>query len=176
MRGMQPKTSICNIATLNVCESCPYRSMLEQVEFKKTYKLRSTEDAFVALEDNTVTLSTMKASKFFVVFEHDITKWERTLALVSETIEMIQQVQRNWQYLESIFVGSEDIRKQLPQACVFLSCAMNQRCDSELNQRPCQEVWQFCATSSGTLNPSTILGTCTAYSCQQWSAHCGNGP
>lgn len=25
------------------------------------------------------------------------------------------QVQRNWLYLENIFVGSEDIRKQLPQ-------------------------------------------------------------
>lgn len=96
-----------------------------QVEFKKTYKLRSTEDAFVALEDNTVTLSTMKASKFFVVFEEDITKWERTLALVSETIEMIQQVQRNWQYLESIFVGSEDIRKQLPQVCLAKSLLVN---------------------------------------------------
>ena len=93
-----------------------------QVEFKKTYKLRSTEDAFVALEDNTVTLSTMKASKFFVVFEEDIAKWERTLALVSETIEMIQQVQKNWQYLESIFVGSEDIRKQLPQVCTRPRC------------------------------------------------------
>lgn len=77
----------------------------------------------MALEDNTVTLSTMKASKFFVVFEQEITKWERTLALVSETIEMIQQVQRNWQYLESIFVGSEDIRKQLPQACSAIRCS-----------------------------------------------------
>ena len=25
------------------------------------------------------------------------------------------QVQRNWMYLENIFIGSEDIRKQLPQ-------------------------------------------------------------
>ena len=90
-----------------------------QVEYKQTYKLRSTEDAFAALEDNTVTLSTMKASKFFVVFEKDITHWEQTLSLVSEAIEMVQQVQRSWQYLENIFVGSEDIRKQLPQESVM---------------------------------------------------------
>ena len=90
-----------------------------QVEYKQTHKLRSTEDAFAALEDNTVMLSTMKASKFFTVFEQDITKWEQTLSLVSEMIEMIQQVQRSWQYLESIFVGSEDIRKQLPQESVL---------------------------------------------------------
>jgi dynein heavy chain, axonemal len=89
-----------------------------QVEYKQTFKLRSTEDAFAALEDNTVTLSTMKASKFFVIFEKDITSWERTLSLVSEMLEMILQVQRSWQYLENIFVGSEDIRKQLPHESV----------------------------------------------------------
>ena len=47
---------------------------------------------FAALEDNTVTLSTMKASRFFATFERDITKWEQTLSMVSETIEMILQV------------------------------------------------------------------------------------
>lgn len=86
-----------------------------QVTYKQTHKLRSTEDVFAALEDNTVALSTMKASKFFTVFEKEITHWEQTLSLVSEMIEIILQVQRNWQYLENIFVGSEDIRKQLPQ-------------------------------------------------------------
>ena len=63
-----------------------------QVEYKSTYKLRSTEDAFAALEDNTVTLSTMKASKFFVVFETEITTWDRTLSIVSEMLEMVLQV------------------------------------------------------------------------------------
>lgn len=32
---------------------------------------------------------------------------------------MCLQVQRTWQYLENIFVGSEDIRKQLPQESVL---------------------------------------------------------
>jgi dynein heavy chain, axonemal len=85
------------------------------VAYKLTYKLRSTEDVFAALEDNTVTLSNMKASRFFVVFESSIIQWEKKLSMVSEMIEMIQQVQKSWQYLENIFVGSEDIRKQLPQ-------------------------------------------------------------
>ena len=88
---------------------------LDMVEYKATFKLRSTEDVYAALEDNIVTLSTMKASKFFVVFEKQITHWEQTLSLVSEMVEIILQVQRNWMYLENIFIGSEDIRKQLPQ-------------------------------------------------------------
>eukprot|EP00898_Chlorokybus_atmophyticus_P005400 jgi/Chlat1/5861/Chrsp4S06373 len=79
------------------------------------YKLRGAEDVFAALEENTVALSTMKASRFFTTFEKEITQWEQALSLVSETIEMVLQVQRQWAYLENIFVGSEDIRKQLPQ-------------------------------------------------------------
>jgi hypothetical protein len=39
------------------------------VEYKSTSKLRSTGEIFAALEENIVTLSTMKASKYFVVFE-----------------------------------------------------------------------------------------------------------
>ncbi|GMH41208.1 hypothetical protein BSKO_09118 [Bryopsis sp. KO-2023] len=92
---------------------------LDMAEYKQTFKLRSTEDVFAALEDNSVTLSTMKASKFFIVFEKEITYWEQTLSLVSEMIEIILQVQRNWMYLENIFIGSEDIRKQLPQESIM---------------------------------------------------------
>lgn len=65
---------------------------LDMAEYKATYKLRSTEEVFAALEDNMVTLSTMKASRFFAVFEKDITHWEKTLSLVSETIELVLTV------------------------------------------------------------------------------------
>lgn len=52
----------------------------------------STEEIFAALEENIVTLSTMKASKYFVVFESEISHWEKTLSHISETIEMLLQV------------------------------------------------------------------------------------
>lgn len=65
---------------------------LDMAEYKGTHKLRSTEDIFTALEDNGVTLSTMKASKYYLVFEEQVAHWERTLALASETVEMILQV------------------------------------------------------------------------------------
>lgn len=71
---------------------------LDMAEYKATYKLRSTEDIFTALEDNGVTLSTMKASKYYLVFEEQVAHWERTLAVASETVEMILQV-RLWEML-----------------------------------------------------------------------------
>ena len=82
------------------------------------YKVRSTDAIFELLEDNQVTLSSMKASKFFVAFESQIDHWERTLSHVIEVIELLLQVQRQWMYLENIFVGTEDIRKQLPKETV----------------------------------------------------------
>ena len=78
------------------------------------YKLKSAEEIFTQLEDNTVTLSALKASKFYLVFERTIVSWEKTLSLVDDTIELVLKVQLAWMYLENIFIGSEDIAHQLP--------------------------------------------------------------
>jgi dynein heavy chain len=69
---------------------------LDLADYKGTFKLRSTEDIFAALEDNSVTLSTMKASKYYLVFEQQVGHWESTLALVSETVEVVLQVGAAW--------------------------------------------------------------------------------
>ncbi len=67
--------------------------------------IRAPEELFQQLDDNQVTLSTMKASRFVKAFEKEVDHWERTLSLILEIIEMILQVQRQWMYLEvSIFV------------------------------------------------------------------------
>ncbi|KAG8148176.1 hypothetical protein E2320_022465 [Naja naja] len=80
---------------------------------KGHHRIRGTEDVFQALDDNQVALSTMKASRFVKPFEKDVDRWERCLSLILEVIEMLLTVQRQWMYLENIFLG-EDIRKQLP--------------------------------------------------------------
>lgn len=82
------ETSLANIAATWA------ELQLDMAEYKGTYKLRSTEDIFTALEDNGVTLSTMNSSKYYLVFEQQMGHWERTLALASETVEMILQVGR----------------------------------------------------------------------------------
>ncbi|XP_040202767.1 dynein heavy chain 2, axonemal [Rana temporaria] len=81
---------------------------------KGHYRLRGTDEVFQALEDNQVSISTMKASPFVKAFEKEVDRWERCLSHILEVIEMILTVQRQWLYLENIFLG-EDIRKQLPQ-------------------------------------------------------------
>ncbi|KAL7754402.1 hypothetical protein RI367_000383 [Sorochytrium milnesiophthora] len=102
----------------------------------KYFKVRVTDDVFELLEDNQVTLSTMKSSKFYVAFSTEIDHWERTLARVVEVVELMLQVQKQWMYLENIFVGSEDIRKQLPkESAVFDQVnATWKQCMSEINR------------------------------------------
>jgi dynein heavy chain len=78
------------------------------------YKVKDVEDLTAQLEDNQVTVSTMKASRFYKAFQKQIDYWENTLSLISEVVEMLLTVQRQWMYLESIFMASEDIQKQLP--------------------------------------------------------------
>ena len=90
-------------------EISPYK------EEKGYWKIKTAEPVFELLEDNQVTLSTMKASKFFKAFESLVDAWERNLSLIVEVIETLLLVQKQWMYLENIFVGTEDIRKQLPK-------------------------------------------------------------
>ncbi|GBG32973.1 Dynein heavy chain 2, axonemal [Hondaea fermentalgiana] len=88
---------------------------IEMGDYKEVYwKVKSTEEMFTQLEDNQVALSTMKASKFFVSFKDKIERWEHNLSSVSEVVDLLLQVQRQWMYLESIFMASEDIQRQLP--------------------------------------------------------------
>ena len=64
---------------------------------------RPSDELFQQLDDNQVTLSTMKASRFVKAFEEEVDYWERTLSLILEVIEMILQVQRQWMYLEVLY-------------------------------------------------------------------------
>ena len=60
---------------------------IEMAEFKGVYfKVKTTEDLYTQLEDNQVQLSTMKASRFYAVFEKRITYWEKGLNMIHMTM------------------------------------------------------------------------------------------
>eukprot|EP00798_Chlamydomonas_sp_ICE-L_P031817 gene31817-7021_t len=77
--------------------------------------LKATDDITVLLEDMGLNLQSMMASPFVKPFQTDVRAWEQKLSLIGECIEVWMFVQRKWMYLESIFIGSDDIRLQLPQ-------------------------------------------------------------
>ena len=52
--------------------------------------------------------------KFVDFFRDSVTKWQTTLGEVDSTLKMLLITERQWGSLESIFLGSADIRAQLP--------------------------------------------------------------
>lgn len=54
-------------------------------------------------------------SKFIGYFLKEFTDWQVKLSYADAVIHNWMEVQRKWTYLESIFIGSEDIRAQLPE-------------------------------------------------------------
>jgi len=56
----------------------------------------------------------MLTSKFIAHFLDEVSTWQKKLSAADMVISIWIEVQRTWSHLESIFIGSEDIRKQLP--------------------------------------------------------------
>ena len=76
--------------------------------------LKSSEELIETLEENQVQLQNMMTSKYIGFFQEEVSTWQKRLATADSVITIWFEVQRTWSYLESIFIGSDDIRKQLP--------------------------------------------------------------
>jgi dynein heavy chain, axonemal len=77
--------------------------------------MRSVDEITLLLEDMGLNLQSMMASPHVRPFVEEVRRWEARLGLIGECLEVWMEVQRKWMYLQSIFVGNEDIRHQLAQ-------------------------------------------------------------
>ena len=77
--------------------------------------LKLPDTTIEALDDHEVALQNMMGNRFMAFFETQITTWKGKLAGVRAVLEDWMEVQRQWCSLEAIFIGSEDIREQLPE-------------------------------------------------------------
>lgn len=83
-------------------------------DYKEHYKrIAPSEELQQQLENDLGTLSMIKGSKFYPAFKSKVDGLEHQLSLVGEVLDLQMQVQRAWMYLESIFMSSPDIRRQL---------------------------------------------------------------
>uniref|UniRef100_A0A803U1D0 Dynein axonemal heavy chain 17 n=1 Tax=Anolis carolinensis TaxID=28377 RepID=A0A803U1D0_ANOCA len=80
-----------------------------------TMMLKSDEVLVETLEENQVQLQTLMTSKYLAHFLHEVSSWQQKLSTADSVISIWFEVQRTWSHLESIFIGSEDIRNQLPE-------------------------------------------------------------
>ena len=77
--------------------------------------LRANEEMMELLEENQVQLQNMMTSKFVGHFLKEISEWQRVLGVIDIVTTLLMDTQRTWCHLESIFIGSDDIRQQLPE-------------------------------------------------------------
>ena len=77
--------------------------------------LKDASTTIEALDDHEVALQNMMGNRFMGFFETQITTWKTKLSGVRAVLEAWMEVQRQWCSLEAIFIGSEDIREQLPE-------------------------------------------------------------
>ncbi|KAL8275155.1 hypothetical protein Esti_000905 [Eimeria stiedai] len=75
----------------------PYKNNMLRMEID--------EDFLTTLEEHLISLSTIKSDQFHLPFKEFVSRWETTLTVVSEVLELLQQVQRQWMYLENVFRG-----------------------------------------------------------------------
>lgn len=71
-----------------------------------------------ALETDNLALQNMSGGKYVQgnpKFLEMVSNWQKKLGTVDVVLSTWQDVQKKWQALESIFVGSADIRVQLPE-------------------------------------------------------------
>nr|XP_039267660.1 dynein heavy chain 10, axonemal-like [Styela clava] len=78
------------------------------------FVLGAIDDVLQILDDNSMNLQSMSASRFVGPFLNSVQQWEKGLSLIAEVCDVWMVVQRKWMYLESIFIGG-DIRSQLPE-------------------------------------------------------------
>uniref|UniRef100_A0A4W3JPZ5 Dynein axonemal heavy chain 11 n=1 Tax=Callorhinchus milii TaxID=7868 RepID=A0A4W3JPZ5_CALMI len=77
--------------------------------------LKSDEELIETLDDNQVQLQAILLSKYVEYFIEQVSSWQKKLTVADSVIFIWMEVQRTWSHLESIFIGSEDIRNQLSE-------------------------------------------------------------
>lgn len=74
------------------------------------------DEILEALEEHSLLLQSMAGmGKFVDFFREQVSYWQISLGEVDGTLKSMLSVQRQWGSLESIFLGSADIRTQLPE-------------------------------------------------------------
>lgn len=77
--------------------------------------IRLADENFDILEENTNQASSMQSSRYIATFEAEVERWVRSLANITDVLTISAEVQRNWAYLENLFLYSDEVKKELPE-------------------------------------------------------------
>ena len=73
------------------------------------------EEDVETMEDAQVAVQGMMANRYMKTFEERIVSWNKKLGMVYDVTQTLNEIQRQWAYLESLFIHSEEVKKELPE-------------------------------------------------------------
>jgi dynein heavy chain len=77
--------------------------------------LKLSEENFETLEENQTNVNGMFSSRYLSTFEEKCVYWQKALAAIAEIFMLATEVQRNWSFLEQLFMSSDEVKKELPE-------------------------------------------------------------
>ena len=88
---------------------------LDMVNYQNKVRLiRGWDDLFTKCSENLNSLQAMRHSPYYKEFEEEAESWEDKLNRIHLLFDIWIDVQRQWVYLEGVFIGNNDIRHLLP--------------------------------------------------------------
>jgi dynein heavy chain len=79
------------------------------------YMARLGEEDFEMLEEDQTKVTAMLGSRYLSTFEDEINMWNKNLELINNVYTTFRDVQQSWAYLENLFIGSEEVKRELPK-------------------------------------------------------------
>lgn len=77
--------------------------------------LKLSEENFETLEENQTAVNGMFSSRYLSTFEEKCVYWQKSLGAIAEITMLAAEVQRNWSFLENLFMSSDEVKKELPE-------------------------------------------------------------
>lgn len=120
-------------------------SQLDFIAYKDTFKIIATDELFTMIEDDIASLQSMKSSNNAHSFQDQIEAQEINLNRTIEFIESFSAMQRQWVYLENIFISSGgDIGQQLPKEYGIFSQVNSQFKDMMMEMQNVRKLMSIC--------------------------------
>ena len=73
------------------------------------------QEDYEQLENDQLLVQAMMGSRFLRTFERAVNEWNASLSVVGDVIQALVVVQRTWSYLEPLFIGSAEVKRELPE-------------------------------------------------------------
>lgn len=75
--------------------------------------LKLEDDTVEQLESDQMSVQSIVGSRYSY-YKTQALEWQRALGLISDITQLLTELQRTWSYLEPLFIGSEEVKKELP--------------------------------------------------------------